>query len=211
MTVLKHPILIICILFSFFNSESYAQSVLLNDKTWNSFKESAHAIGFCVYHKQQEVCNKHSGIKQELEKISEPDSDIYYFTIKPSWANKRINDWAKTKESNADNYFILFDIDQKSHKQLYDSTKTSNSYTMFSVFNLKHKYQFKVRKKTDSDVIFYISSNSKNAILSNTMWREFMSNRLGRLDTEIEISLHGTNAVTDYHNFKEAFLKFIEK
>ena len=211
MITLKNPIIVICIIFSFFYSKSYSQSEKLNDEIWNSFKESAHRIGFCIYHAQREACNKHSEIKHELEKVSEPESEIYYFQIKPLWANNRLSDWAKTKKSNSDNYFILFDIDQKSIKKLYDSTKTSNSYMMFSVFDLTYKYQFKVRQKTDSDVTFYISSNAEKSILTNTMWREFISNRLGRLDTEIKISLNGINALGDYHNFKEAFIKFIEK
>jgi hypothetical protein len=158
---------------------------------------------------QQEFCNKHAKTKQELEKISLPESldEVYYFLINPNWANNRLSNLAKNNQSN---YLILFDIDQKSFKKLYDSTKTSNSYNMLSIIDLKQEYQFKTYRETDSLITFYISSNKKNSILTNTMWREFMSNRLGRLETEIEITLNGINARKDYYNFKKYFLKYIK-
>ena len=81
---------------------------------------------------------------------------------------------------------------------------------MFSVFNLNDEYQFKVRKSSKTELTFYISSHVEESILSNTLWREFLSNRLGRLDTEIKISLNGSHALNDYQNFKEAFLKLSE-
>ena len=164
-----------------------------------------------MYQVQREICNKHSETKHQLEKVSEPESDIYYFEMKSLWANKRLHNLAKTKKSNSIDYLMLFDIDQKSSKKLQDSIKTSNSYVMFSVFDLKYKYQFKVRQKTASNVTFYISSNTKQTILTNTMWREFFSHRPGRIDTEIKISLSGKNALVDYANFKEAFMKFTEE
>ena len=43
------------------------------------------------------------------------------------------------------------------------------------------------------------------------MWREFFSNRLGRLDTEINISLSGKHGMRDYLHFKKGFVKFIKK
>jgi hypothetical protein len=207
----KKYFIVVCIIASFFFSESYAQSKKSTDEKWNLLQDSAHKIGFCIYQVNRGFCNKHSDIKHQLEKISEPESDIYYFEMKSSWANKRLHELAKTKKSNSADYLMLFDIDQKSTKKLQDSTKTSNSYVKFSVFDLKYKYQFKDRQKTVSNVAFYISSNTKQTILTNTMWREFFSNRLGRFDTEIKISLNGKNALADYSNFKEAFMKFTEK
>lgn len=211
MVTLKKPFIITCIIVSFFFSKTYSQSEKSDNEKWFYLKESAHRIGFCIYHVKRKICNKHSEIKHELERINKSESEIYYFQIKYLWANNRLNDWAKTKKSNSGNYFILFDIDQKSFKKLYDSTKTSNSYMKFSVFDLSHKYLFKLRQKSDYGVTFYISSNTKESILTNTMWREFFSNRLGRLDTKIKISLNGSNALGDYHKFKEAFMSFTEK
>jgi len=82
---------------------------------------------------------------------------------------------------------------------------------MFSIFDLKNKFEFKKLRETDFSLSFYISSNRENSVLSNTMWREYISSRFGRLDSEIKISLNGTNALNDYHNFKEAFMKFMTK
>lgn len=211
MILQKKQFIVICIITAFVFSKSYAQSKKAVDQRWNLLQEAAHKIGFCMYQVNRKICNKHSEIKHQLEKISEPESDIYYFEIKSSWANKRLRDWAKTKKSNSADYLMLFDIDQKSSKKLSDSTKTSNSYVKFSIFDLKYKYQFKVRQKTASNVTFYISSNTKQSILTNTMWREFFSNRSGRIDTKIKISLSGKNAFNDYSNFKETFMKFTEE
>lgn len=209
MKTLKRTSIITCFLVCVFCLKTHSQSKKINSETWNSFKESAHRIGFCIYQMQQEFCNKHAKTKQELEKISLPESldEVYYFLINPNWANNRLSNLAKNNQSN---YLILFDIDQKSFKKLYDSTKTSNSYNMLSIIDLKQEYQFKTYRETDSLITFYISSNKKNSILTNTMWREFMSNRLGRLETEIEITLNGINARKDYYNFKKYFLKYIK-
>ena len=137
MITLKKTIIPLCILLTCLSFSSYSQSKKINLETWNSFKESAHKIGFCVYHVQMKACNQHSKIKLVLEKISEPESDINYFEMKDSWANKRLIELAKTQKSNSADYFILFDIDQKSFKKLYHSKKTSNSYLKFSIFDIK--------------------------------------------------------------------------
>lgn len=202
----KNHLLLICIIVSIFNFKSHSQSKKSNDNYWQSFIEAAHGIGFCAYHKQQETCNEHSQIKYELEKINDPESDTYYFQLDSIWAKKRLDKLAESKSSKSEDYLILFDIDQGSIKQLYDAPKTSNSYKMFSIFDLKDTLEFKIIRGT-----FYISSNKTNSILSNTLWREFMSNRLGRLDSKIEISLSGTNILNDYNKFKHAFIRFKEK
>lgn len=210
MISLKKFFILILVIITVCFSTSYAQSKNIDIEKWNSFKESAHKIGFCIFHVKMEFCNEHSDIKNKLEKVSEPDDDIYYFYLKQLWATNRLNNLAKTKKSNSENSFILFDIDQKSFKKLYDSTKTSNSYNMFSILDLTNTYQFRVREKTDTTVTFFISSNVKNSIITNTMWREFFSNRGGRFDSKIKIPLNGSNAFRDYQNFKEAFIKFTE-
>ena len=211
MITLRKTTIAIYMFLSCLSFSSYSQSEKINLETWNSFKESAHKIGFCVYHVQMKACNKHSKIKKALEKISEPESDINYFEMKPLWAKNRLTELAKRNKSNSNNYFILFDIDQKSFKKLYNSKKTSNSYLKFSIFDLKNKYQFTDRQESKAAIRFYITSNSKGSIVTNTMWREFFSNRLGRLDTEINISLSGKHGMRDYLNFKEGFVKLIKK
>jgi hypothetical protein len=211
MITLKKTAVALCIFVTFLSFTSYSQSGKINLNTWNTFKESAHKIGFCIYHVQMEACNQHSKIKQKLEKASDPNSDIYYFEMKPLWAKNRLTELAKRNKSNSNNCFILFDIDQKSFKKLHGSKKTSNSYLKFSIFDLKNKYKFKFRQETATNITFYISSNVEKSILTNTMWREFFSNRLGRIDSEIKISIKGKNALDDYQNFKKDFVKFIEK
>lgn len=202
---------LICMCVSFFHSPSHAQSNKSTDTNWNSFKAAAHKIGLCIYHTDWEVCREHSAIKSELVKISDPESDVYYFPINSSWANSRLNAWAETNTSHPSNYLILFDIDQHSSKKLSDSTQTSNSYGMFSILDLKQVYQFKERQQSETQLTFYISTIRENSILTNTMWREFMTHRLGRLDDKINISLSGINALYDYQHFKAAFIRFIEK
>jgi len=196
---------------SVFNLKSYAQTENSNTESWFSLKDAAHRIGFCVYQVGREVCEEHSQIKHELEKINGLESEVYYFLLNPHWAKNRLSNWAKSQSSKSEDYFILFDIDQNSYEKLYGSTKTSNSHKMFSIFDLKNKFEFKKLRETDFSLSFYISSNRENSVLSNTMWREYISSRFGRLDSEIKISLNGTNALNDYHNFKEAFMKFMTK
>lgn len=195
----------------FFCSASLAQTTSSERESWDSFKEAAHEIGFCIYHFQQNACNEHFDVKQQLEKISDPNSDVYYFRLEASWANERLSGWAETNESSPDNYFILFDIDQRSIRQLYDSTKTSNSYMMFSIIDLRDQFRIENYSRSGSGTTFKISANRPEAFMSNAMWREFMSNRLGRLENTISISLTGPNALEDYSEFKEAFLKFVNK
>lgn len=209
----KNYLIVICLLISLFSLKAYSQIKKSNNELWIDFKNSAHKIGFCIYHVKQEVCKEHLLIKNELKKVSKPesDSDIYYFLLNPKWAKKRLIDYSENNDSKPEDFLILFDIDQNSFKKLYDSTKTSNSYKMFSILNLNDKFEFKTHRETNSNIIFYISSSRTNSILSNTMWREFMSNRLGRLDSKIEISITGVNALNDYRYFKNSFLTFIEK
>ncbi|MFD1294977.1 hypothetical protein ACFQ5N_14125 [Lutibacter holmesii] len=212
MTKHKSFIIVIYLIISFFNSKTYSQIEHSNNELWLALKNSAHNIGFCVYNVQQEPCIEHLHIKNELEKISEtPDTDINYFLLNPKWAKDRLTELSKNNNSKLENYIILFDIDQNSFKKLNDSTKTSNSYKMFSIFNLNNEFEFKTHRETVTHVTFFILSNTTSSILSNTMWREFMSNRLGRLDSKIEISLNGANAMSDYHKFKNSFINFVEK
>lgn len=203
--------IIIFLIISFFTLKTYSQIKKSNNESWITFKNSAHKIGFCVYHVQQEVCKEHSQIKYELQKISNSESEVHYFELNSKWAKDRLTSLAENTASKSEYYLILFDIDQGSFKKLYDSTKTSNSHRKFSVFNLKDKFEFKMRRETSSRVDFYILSNRASSILSNTMWREFFSNRLGRLDSKIEISVSGSNALKDYYNFKDSFMNFVKK
>ena len=203
MITLKKTHLFFIIIISFFIQESYSQTKESTIEKWNKFKEAAHKIGFCIYHVEMKECSKHSNTKHELEKISEPEDDIYYFQLKPLWAAKKIKDWAKSRNSN--DFFIIFDIDQKSFKKLYDASKTSNSYNRFSILDLKNKYDFKLRQASNSNLTFYISSNKKEAMLTNTMWREFFSHRAGRRESEIKITIEGKNALVEYKNFNKAF------
>lgn len=195
---------------SLFCSLSVAQLSPSNDEAWNAFRNSAHQIGFCVYHIQKEACEAHLEVKRELEIASDPESDVYYFLLEPSWAKKRLVAWAESKDSSPENYFILFDIDQGSARQLHDSVKTSNSYMMFSMFDMRDEFMFQNSSRSNNGLNFKIRSKRAQSIVSNTMWREFMSNRSGRLENEIRISLKGPHAAEHLEVFKEAFQKTVE-
>ena len=81
MIKLKSYSIIIYLVISFFTIEGYSQIDTTNSKVWISFKNSAHKIGFCVYHIQQEACEDHSEVKDELLKISDPESEVYYLSL----------------------------------------------------------------------------------------------------------------------------------
>ena len=210
----KKYLIIICLMVAVFNSRLYSQTKKNKETSWLSLKEAAHKIGFCVYHVEQESCDDHSKVKIKLKKDNGPDSEFEnddYFELKPVWAKKRLKDLAKKKGSKSKDYLILFDIDQNWHGRLHDSTRTSNSYKMFSVLDLKDTLAFKTSNEANRNLTFYISSNREKSILTNTLWREFMSHREGKYDTKIAISLTGANVLSDYQNFKATFMKFIEK
>lgn len=211
MIKLKRYSIIICIIASFSTIKGYSQIEKTKSETWITFKNSAHNIGFCVYHIQQEACEEHLQIKDELQKISDSDSEVHYYELNPEWAKNRLISLAKNNASKPESYFILFDIDQSSYSKLYNSTKTSNSYKMFSVIDIKNKFEFKTHRKTNSSVIFKIVSSRANSILTNTMWREFFSHKLGRLSSEIEVTLTGPTSINDYHSFKDKFINFVEQ
>ncbi len=211
MIKLKIHSIFIYLIISFFTIEGYSQIEKTKSETWIAFKNSAHNIGFCVYHIQQEACEDHSEVKDELLKISDPESEVYYYQLDSKWAKNRLISLAKNNASKPENYFILFDVDQGSFAKLYDSTKTSNSYKMFSVFDLRDNFEIKTHRKSNSSIIFKIVSDRASSILTNTMWREFFSHRLGRLSSEIEISLIGSTSLKDYHSFKDKFMNFVKK
>ena len=82
---------------------------------------------------------------------------------------------------------------------------------MFSVFDLRDNFEIKTHRKSNSSIIFKIVSDRASSILTNTMWREFFSHRLGCLSSEIEISLIGSTSLKDYQSFKDKFMNFVEK
>lgn len=209
MIKLKRYFFFICLIVFFYGTKGYSQIVKINSEAWIAFKNSAHNIGFCVYHIQQEACDDHLQIKDELQKNSDSDSENHYYTLNPEWAKNRLISLAKNNASKPERYFILFDIDQSSFNKLYDSTKTSNSYKMFSVFDIKNKFQIKTHRKTNASVIFKIVSSRANSILTNTMWREFFSHRIGRLNSQIEVTLIGPTSINDFNSFKDKFYEFL--
>lgn len=211
MIKLKRYSIIISFIVSFSTIKGYSQIEKTNSKTWVAFKNSAHKLGFCVYHIQQEACEDHSEVKDKLQNNSNPESEVYYYQLDSKWAKERLISLAKNNASKLENYFILFDVDQGYFAKLYDSTKTSNSYKMFSVFDLRDNFEFKTHRKSNSSIIFKIVSSRANSILTNTMWREFFSYRLSRLHSEIEVTLIGPTSINDYHSFKDKFTNFVKK
>lgn len=205
----KTLVIILCIIVGIFYGNSYAQITTSDSVTWDSFKSSAHQIGFCLYHIEQDVCTEHNQIEKELIKIHADTLDTYYFTLNENWAKERLTELASRNNTNSEDYLILFDIDQGAFRELYDSTTMSNTYRMFSILDINNNYTFTVRNRI-SKVLLIIQSDKENSIVSNGMWREFMSNRPGRLDKDISITINGKDAINSGNDFKTAFLSFLE-
>lgn len=189
----------------------YSQSLKLDDKTWGRLKKSAHKIGLCVFHIEKKVCSEHHKIKDELTRLDkEDDSETFYFLMNQNWAKNRVEKWSERNNSNSSNYLLLFDINQNSFRKLYHSTAISNSLKGFAILDLRNNHKLEQVYKPNS-LIFKIKSGKKNAIITNSMWREFMTNRLGKLDSSLKIELNGLNAKRNFKKFKKAFTKFTKR
>jgi hypothetical protein len=207
--ILKNIFLVMC--FVVCSKHIHGQSNEINRDAWEKLRTSAQKIGFCVYHIQQEIGTEQNDLTSKIEKLKTEENDIEYFKLDSVWANQRIRNWAKKQSSKPNENIILFDIDQGYLKQLDDTVRTSNSFKMFSILNLKHQYSFKIRQRSELESVLYITPNKRQSILSNVLWREFMSNRLGRFDSEIVIKVNGKNAHNDLIAFQDAFRFFLEK
>lgn len=161
-----------------FSSLCYAQN-----NNWDRLKKSAHNIGFCVYNINQTFCNAHQSLKTKYEQETKEDEDVYYFLMQEDWAKKRITDWAEQQQGNPKTHILLFDINQGfMHRNKSNSPKANSR---FYILDLKNELILKTGYKGYD---LTISHNNKPNILENSLWREFMSGRLGLLKKKIEFN-----------------------
>ncbi|WP_130287504.1 hypothetical protein [Aquimarina brevivitae] len=188
---------------------AYTQSLQKNEEKWQNLQAAAHRIGFCVYQVKETVCTAHQQKSKSKTAAYTETEEVYYFEFDCTWANKRITNWADTNTTSAEQYLMLFDTDQKNTKTAPNTTTTSNSYGMFSILDCTLTYDYKTRVTASIGINATVIARKKNSILSNTLWREFMSGREGRLETTISIPLYGNNAAQDFEAFKEAFINYL--
>ncbi|WP_452596658.1 hypothetical protein [Pontimicrobium sp. MEBiC01747] len=179
-----------------FSSLSYAQN-----NNWAKLKKSAHAIGFCIYNINEAYCNEHKAILNKHE--GEEDEEVHYFLMKEKWAKKRITDWAQQQKSHAKTHILLFDINQGfKYKNKLNNKKTNNR---FYIIDLKDQLILKIGYKKYNITI----SNNKPNILENSLWREFMSGRLGLLKKRIEFNAFSKSKPNRHlKKFKKHFISY---
>jgi hypothetical protein len=168
------------LLFSLFlfSSLCYAQN-----NNWDKLKKSAHSIGFCIYNINEPHCNKHEATLKKYEENAKEDEDVYYFLLKEDWAKKRLTEWAEQQQGNLKTHILLFDINQGfKYRNELNSPKANSR---FYILDLKDELTLKIGYKRYS---LTISHNNEPNILENSLWREFMSGRLGLLKKKIEFN-----------------------
>lgn len=175
------------------------------DSTWRNLSKATNRIGLCVYHVNKPLDTAHEKIARKVKELSNKEGENHYFKLDTSWANSRLRDWAETNNKNPEQYFMIFGIDQRYLSQLFDSTGSSNNYSKFSILDVEGTYSINTRLKPDSSCVFYLKSDKENSILSNRLWREFMSGRPGRLQTEITIEFNGKDVIKDLSVFINSF------
>lgn len=186
---------------------SQQKRIIQQDSTsWDSLKNAAHQIGFCIYHSSHNHCTDHSDEFAKREKETPDDMDTYYFEMKKEWAENRLDEWSKRQEQPVENFLILFDVAQDFSLEK-TKPETYNSFKGFILIDLTDSIEFVFFNKNK----IIIKSDEKNALMENTLWREFMTGRLGRFSPSIDFDLIGKNAEADFENFKKAFLFFQKK
>lgn len=189
---------------------SFCQTTSPDSLAWLNLNNAAHQIGFCIYHPSKSHCKNHSNELAKREKTAPVDLDVYYFEIKKEWAQDRLNDWSERQAQPAENFLILFDIAQNKPSEKSE-TETFNLFRGFVLIDLTDTIDFTFQKKDLNQSMMSIESDEKNALMENTLWREFMTGRLGRFSPKIEFELMGKNVETDFEKFKDTFLFFQKK
>lgn len=209
---MKYNLLILCfLLFSNLSFSQNEESTKQDSSSWIVLKNAAHEIGFCIFHPSQNHCTDHLGELAKREKASPDDIEVHYFEMKKEWAQNRLDKWAERQNQPVEDFLILFDISQKHSLDRSEPEKITNSYRGFVLMDLTNTIDFTFHKKNKSESIMMIKSDEKNALMENFLWREFMTGRLGRFNSEINFKLFGGNRKTGFENFKDAFSTFQKK
>ena len=183
----------------FCSSLCYAQN-----NNWNKLKKSAHNIGLCVYNINEAHCTEHETAQKKYEEKANEDEDVYYFLMTKKWAKKRLTEWAKQQQGDAKTQILLFDINQGFEYQSKSNNPKANN--RFYILDLKDELTLKIGHK---GYHLIISHNNAPNMLENSLWREFMSGRLGLLKKEIEFSAFSkSNPKKRLKTFKKHFIRY---
>ena len=116
--------------------------------------------------------------------------------------------WAAQQQSSPEDYLILFDIDQGLNKRRKDPGLASNSLKMFVILDKRLDYRISSQPMGGRMEIRIMAAGG--TIMNNTLWREFMSGRLGKLDPIVPFMVEGDQLTERYEAFKEALLRYLE-
>lgn len=182
-----------------------------NNAVWNELKASVHKIGFCIYNVNEAFCKEHKEARAKYEMESSEDEDVNYFAMKEEWAKKRVKGWAKKQMLDENALLLLFDIDQGyKYKFKKNRVKPNNKYF---ILNLKDDLSFKIKRLSKKQALkCAISHRSKPNMLENTLWREFMTGRLGLIKNNVEFNVLARSKMRKkIKAFKECFYAYREK
>ncbi len=168
-----------------------ASSQVRDPTHWDDLQSAAHALGVCVYQVGNAQCREHDVILTNHKEALEND-ERYYFLLDSAWATRRIQDWATERSSDPMHYLMLLDADQGFERGPPKSRSTSSLPGMFALLDKRLSYQI-TSNGAGSDLSILLRTQQKT-ILSNTLWREFMSGRLGLMNERLEIPMRGATS-----------------
>ncbi len=188
---------LLALLFSFL-------SFFQNQSDWENLKNAAHQLGFCVYRIDETYCKEHIGEYEKRQaRGKEEEGEVHYFELKENWAKKRIQKFSSFHERSAKDFLMLFDVQQG---PLPDSPD-SYSYHGFIIIDLKNEINFIQIREDAKTAKCFIQSPNEYTMMENTLWREFMSGRLGIFSKKIHFFTNNTDTKY-YGRFKTAFKKY---
>ncbi|MEM9339179.1 MAG: hypothetical protein AAGA66_10655 [Bacteroidota bacterium] len=178
-----------------------------NQTNWASFKSLANDLGLCIYSIETSGCSPSDSILEALED-KQKNGEVFYFELDTNWANRRIRDWAIRNKSETEDYVMIYDIDQ-GYKRSIDERAASTHFSMFAILDKRLDYEL-VHIQAERGSMIKINANKENSIMNNTLWREFMSGRLGKLDTSLDIRFSGQVSQKVFEKFENYLMRALE-
>lgn len=178
-----------------------------NQTNWASFKSLANDLGLCIYSIETSGCSPSDSILEALED-KQKNGEVFYFELDTNWANRRIRDWAIRNKSEPEDYLMIYDIDQ-GYKRRIDERAASTHFSMFAILDKRLDYEL-VHIQAERGSMIKINANKENSIMNNTLWREFMSGRLGKLDTSLDIRFSGQVSQKVFEKFENYLMRALE-
>ncbi|MEH6538211.1 MAG: hypothetical protein V7719_17575 [Psychroserpens sp.] len=179
-----------------------------NNSHWEKLIESAHNVGFCLYNTEEVFCNIHQAKYDDLQKNrTDEEEELHYFVMKEDWAEYRVTDWAQRQSLSKASLVLFFNVNQGFESDFGGiATRPSGFFVVSLGDTLNFKIKRSYKKQALSCSIFH---KSKPNMLSNILWREFMSGRLGLIENKVEFLVYNNdNIKKKYKIFKKRFFKY---